>query len=317
MARKLDLTIDCKGAKERIVDFLEEKVKKEEKNGIIFELSGGVDSAVVAHLAVLAAKDPRRVIALYLPDRDSDSKFSIYAQDVAAKLGISLYIVPIDREVKRENIYKPFIIRLTSSFPLLNRLFIWGSNKIIYPVIFRKSAFVVALERGSSAKNPLTKFIYRTMATPIEEGFSARHKARRRILEQYAKNMNLLLIGCANRSEAFVGWFVKDGVDDLPVETIMDLYKSQVYQMANYLGVPEKIIKVKPSPDMLKKIGDEDMIGHTYRQIDRVAFVAENHLNPRLAFDNGVTPKEFEEIMEIHKASEWKRANPHTYPKLG
>lgn len=317
MTEKLDLRIDCEEVINKIVSFLRNKINEQKKDGIIFGLSGGIDSAVVAHLAVLAINDPVKVTALYLPDRDSDARFNNYALNVARKLGISFHVNPITDEVEKENVYKPCIIRLTSFFPILNKTIIWSSDKIIYPIFFQKPSFIVALEKGDSAKGPIAKFLYKNVASAIEEGFNARHRARRRILEKRARELNLLLIGCANRSEAFVGWFVKDGVDDLPIETIMDLYKTQVRQLAIHLGVPEKIIKVKPSPDMLKKVGDEDVIGHKYETIDKVAFVAENNLDAKLAFDAGVAPKEFDQIIKIHRLSEWKRANPHEYPKLG
>jgi NAD+ synthase len=152
------------------------------------------------------------------------------------------------------------------------------------------------------------------IASAIEEGFNIRHRTRRKVLEEYAQFYNLLLIGCANRSESFVGWFVKDGVDDLPIETILGLYKNQVRQLARYLGVPPEILEEAPSPDMFKQIGDEDVIGYPYGKIDKVAYVVENDLDPQLAFDEGVTPEELEEIKKIHTLSEWKRENPHEYP---
>ena len=125
-----------------------------------------------------------------------------------------------------------------------------------------------------------------------------------------------MLIGAANRAEAFVGWFVKDGVDDLPIELLLSLYKGQVRQMADYFEVPESITKEKPSPDMFKGLGDEDLIGYRYSVIDKVAYVEENGLTPEVAYGNGVSEQEYIRILKLHELSEWKRANPHEYPKL-
>jgi len=89
---------------------------------------------------------------------------------------------------------------------------------------------------------------------------------------------NLLCLGTANRSESFVGWFIKDGIDDFPIEAILGLYKNQVYQLARFLKVSEEILKEAPSPDMYKGMGDEDLIGYSFQKIDRVAYVLEHGL---------------------------------------
>ncbi len=320
MANQKNLTemmiIDCERVANVVVDFIRKKVREERKDGVVLGLSGGLDSSTVAFLAAKAMGKPSEVHALYLPDRDSEEKFQNYAQEVAQKLGLTFKKIVITEEVKKQGIYEPLIIKITSAFPFLNQLFVWTSNKVIYPFFFKELPFIVTLEKGESAKNFLTRLIYKAITSAIEEGLNVRHRTRRKVLEEYARTHNLLLIGCANRSESFVGWFVKDGVDDLPTETILGLYKNQVRQLARYLGVPAEILKETPSPDMFAKIGDEDIIGYSYEKIDKVAYVLTNGLDRQLAFDEGVTPKEFEEIKRIHTLSEWKRENPHEFPRL-
>ena len=80
--------------------------------------------------------------------------------------------------------------------------------------------------------------------------------------------------------------------------------------------MPGKILEEAPSPDMLKKVGDEDVVGYPYEKIDKVAYVLESGLDPQLAYDEGVTPKELEGIKRIHTLSEWKRENPHEFPTI-
>ncbi|MBE0633468.1 NAD(+) synthase, partial [Candidatus Bathyarchaeota archaeon] len=112
------------------------------------------------------------------------------------------------------------------------------------------------------------------------------------------------------------GWFVKDGVDDLPIELLLSLYKGQVRQLAEHYDVPESIIKEKPSPDMFKGLGDEDLIGFQYSTIDKVAYVKENLLYPEVAYSNGVSENDFNRILKLHELSAWKRETPHEYPKI-
>lgn len=310
------MAIDCEKVADRIANFIQKKVKEQGRDGVVLGLSGGIDSSVVAFLAVMAMKNPSKVHVLYLPDRDSEDKFQDHVQEVVRKLNLTFRKKMITEEVKSQGTYQPIILKITNALPFLNRLIVWTSNKIIYPLFFRELPFIITLTKGGSAKSPLTRLIYRGIASAIEEGFNVRHRARRRILEDYAASHNLLLVGCANRSESFVGWFVKDGVDDLPIETILGLYKNQVRQLARFLGIPAGILGEKPSPDMLKKVGDEDVIGYPYEKIDRVAYVIEHGLDPQVAFDDDITPEEFEGIRRIHILSEWKRANPHEFPDI-
>ena len=76
-------------------------------------------------------------------------------------------------------------------------------------------------------------------------------------MERLAKERNLSLIGAANLSECEVGWFVKDGIDDLPVQPMAGLYKTQVRQLAKTLDLPEPVRTQLPSPDMAKGVTDE------------------------------------------------------------
>ena len=85
---------------------------------------------------------------------------------------------------------------------------------------------------------------------------------------EYAQINNLLVIGTGNLSEATVGYFTKwgDGAHDL--NPLANLTKREVYILAKYLGVPEAIIKAKPSADLWPGQTDEDELGLTYEQID-------------------------------------------------
>lgn len=309
------MVIDCERVSSVIVDFIRTKVKEQKKNGVALGLSGGLDSATVAVLAAKAV-GPSNVYTLYLPDRDSERKFKEHAKEIADKLGVNFAIREIGKAVKEEGAYEPLIMRVTKFHPFLNRLITFSSNRIIYPLVFRETPFVVTLKKGGSAKNIFARIVYNAIAAPIENGFNIRHIQRRRILENYATENNLLLIGAANRSESFVGWFVKDGIDDLPVETLLGLYKDQVRQLAQFLVVPREILAEAPSPDMFKGIGDEDIIGYPYENIDKVAYILEHDVDRQLAYDEGITPHEFEAIENLNRLSVWKRENKREFPTL-
>ena len=80
------------------------------------------------------------------------------------------------------------------------------------------------------------------------------------LIYYHAEQQNRSVIGSVNKTEQKIGFFVKFGCDHLAdFMPIVSLYKTQVIQLANYLHVPEKIIKKAPSPDLLP--GLDDFIG--------------------------------------------------------
>lgn len=307
------MTIDCSKVSKKIHEFIHKKIDERELDGIVLGVSGGVDSAVAASVCVEAMDNPSKVHGLHLYDRDSSSKFTRSARELADKLGIHYDVIDISPRVKEQGAYNPLIMKLVPYSNLVNKGILL-TNKILSPILYGSSPYEVTLKRHDPSK--LRMGFVAGIAKTIENGFNIRHITRRKMLEEYAEKNNLLLVGAANRAEAFVGWFVKDGVDDLPVELIMDLYKGQVRQMTDYYEVPESITRERASPDMFKGLGDEDLIGHQYTSIDKVAYVEENDLSPEIAYANGVSKEKYEKIVTLHELSEWKRANPHEYPKL-
>lgn len=86
----------------------------------------------------------------------------------------------------------------------------------------------------------------------------------------YANNMNRVVAGTGNKSELMVGYFTKygdGGVDFLPIG---DLYKTEVFQFASYLGVPKNIIEKKPSAGLWVGQTDEGELGITYAELDEI-----------------------------------------------
>jgi len=309
------MVIDPEKVSNIIEEFLRKKLAEGKKDGILLGLSGGLDSAVSATLAARAA-GPSNVYALHLFDRETQPRFTNHARNLAGKLGINLEISDITEAIREQGTYQPLTIRTISLYATLNRVLVFLFRKF-YGAVFRENPYILSLKEGGKSarkRGSSTRNYYNFLAGTVGGGFNTRHIQRKRLLEDYAARKNLLLIGSANRSEAFVGWFVKDGVDDLPVETILGLYKNQVRQLARFLEVPAGILREAPSPDMMKGIKDEDIIGHRYDNIDKVAYVLEHGLGEETAVANGVSRREFGEIKKINQLSEWKRANEHEFP---
>ncbi len=99
-------------------------------------------------------------------------------------------------------------------------------------------------------------------------------KPRIRMIINYmfANLENKIVLGTSNKTELLLGYGTKFGDMAADIYPIGDLYKTQVWQLAEYIGIPTEIIRKKPSAGLWKGQTDEEELGHTYYEIDRVLF---------------------------------------------
>jgi NAD+ synthase len=308
------MTIDPQQASTIVVDFLKRKIQQTHSDGICLGLSGGVDSAVLGTLAVRAA-GTSAVHSLHLHDRDSNPMSLGLARGLGKQLGIHFEARSITPILKEQGAYASPIVRLAGCSPRLARGVIW-TGWCVYRRLAKENPFNLVLRRGEPLKGRLAHILYRALAASVERSFSARHITRRRLLEGYAAVRNLLVVGAANRTEWLTGWFVKDGIDDVPIEPLLGLYKTQVYELACFLEVPVAIIQQAPSPDMLPGLTDEAVLGFRYEKLDAVLHYLEHEGDDVEVLSSDVSPYEIEQIRRLRELSEWKRSTQHESPEF-
>ncbi|SHH97785.1 NAD(+) synthase [Marivita hallyeonensis] len=307
-----DLNIDAEKAIRDISQYLKGIVAKDRTDGVILGLSGGLDSCVMAALAVRAL-GPGSVSVVYLFDHDSDPDIADNARLMAEFLGLDLEVIEITKDMENLKIYSPLFMKLLRISKLMARI-----SASSYKLICGETPFQSTLRvgRGEVLKPWYKRFLFNTTIRHLDNGFTQRHVFRRAVLEKLAQERNLSLIGAANLSECEVGWFVKDGIDDVPVQPMTGLYKTQVRQLAKELGLPERVRSQLPSPDMANGITDEFGIGHDYADVDIVVDGFHEHLSNAEIAAQGVPEPEIEDIRKLMKLSDWKRQSPHEAPPV-
>jgi NAD+ synthase len=306
------LEIDVDMARRSIVDYLREVQSRNGNKGLLLGLSGGIDSSVLAALAV-AAVGSSSVHAAYLYDRDSEETVRSNAMLIARHLGLQLSVSDISDEMRNHKIYKPLIMRVLVLSGTLNR-----AIQRSYTLICGETPFKSTLRVGSGeALQPWYKrFLFNMSERHVDRSYCERHAYRRILLEREAGEKHLTLIGAANRSEIEVGWFVKDGIDDLRIQPLAGLFKTQVRQMAETLELPGEVCRQKPSPDMTKGISDEFGFGHSYEVVDIVIDCLDRGLSDAEIIAKGIDKGELDEIRELRRLSSWKRLSAHEPPPV-
>jgi NAD+ synthase len=134
-----------------------------------------------------------------------------------------------------------------------------------------------------------------------------KHRYRRELAEAEAERRHLQLIGAGNRSEWLTGYFTPDGIDDVEIQPIGGLYKTQVRQLAAALDVPEAVQAQAPSPDGAKGITDELDMGISYRKIDLVLDHFAGGLSRETIESAGCTDADIALVRQMKDLSAWQR----------
>lgn len=146
--------------------------------------------------------------------------------------------------------------------------------------------------------------------TPLRVGNLS---ARFRMITLYdvSARDNALVLGTSNKSELMLGYGTLFGDLASAVNPIGDLYKTEVFELASYLGVPESIVKKAPSADLWEGQSDENELGYTYAQLDAVLrkYIEERSTEAEL-LDEGFDPELVEMVIKRIYQNQFKRRMP-------
>jgi NAD+ synthase len=120
-----------------------------------------------------------------------------------------------------------------------------------------------------------------------------------------------LVLGTSNKSELMLGYGTLYGDLASALNPIGDLYKTEVFELARYLGVPASIIEKPPSADLWEGQSDENEIGYPYCDLDRVlkGYVEERYTNDEL-IESGENPQLVDMIIKRIYRNQFKRRMP-------
>ncbi len=167
--------------------------------------------------------------------------------------------------------------------------------------------------------SPLVHSVRKVCKHELDEIALGNIKARFRMLLLYeqANMRNSLVCGASNKTELLIGYFTKYGDGGSDILPIGDMYKTQIYQLAEYLAIPDVIIKKVPTAGLWKGQTDEGELGISYEKLDKILYGLERKLPiSHIAKIADVEENEVKRIKEMRKHTEHKRHLP-LIPKIG
>jgi NAD+ synthase len=258
------------------------------RKGAVVAISGGIDSSVVAALC-LNALGTARVIGLMLPEADSSPDSLHFANLLAQSLGLRTHVEDIAGILNAAGCYQRRDDAIRKVIPQYTEAY---KCKIVLPNQLNGSAYpifsvVVQSPSGecTKARLPLDSYLGIVAATDFKQ------RTRKMMEYYYADRFNYAVIGTPNRLEYDQGFFVKNGDGAADLKPIAHLYKTQVYQLAAHLGIPQEIQKRPPTTDTysLDQSQEEFYFPLPYDRMD-LCLYAKNH---------GFRPEEVAPVIEL------------------
>jgi len=242
-------------------------------------LSGGVDSALCSSLCIRAL-GKTKVLALILPEKESNPISKEYAMKQAKKTGLTTVTEDITPALEGVGTYERRDNSIREIFPEYNDQY---KSKVVLPQDLLTSDsfnfFTLMIQDGMG--NVKTARLNNERKRNILAAANTKQITRMMYLNYYAEKNNFVVCGTTNRSEYIQGFFVKYGDGGVDVEPIAHLYKTQVYQLADYVGVIPEIVKRSPSPDTFSfEVTDEEMhFRLSFDLLDLLLWAWENHIS--------------------------------------
>ena len=311
------LTLDPEKELQKICSQIRLLMRKQlKRRGLVVALSGGIDSSVSVGLATKAL-GPERVVALLMPERHSSDDTLDLSKSVAETFRVKWFHEDISRVLEAVGFYRRYDDAVRKAIPEYGDG--WKS-KIVIPNVMESKGFnlfsVVAQQPDGTQvqkRLPLEAYLEIVAATNFKQ------RTRKMFEYYYADRFNYAVVGTPNRLEYDQGFFVKLGDGAADIKPIAHLYKTQVYQMAAHLGVPEKIRMRPPTTDTysMPQGQDEFYFSLPHDKMDLCLYGKNNGYRPEeIAATLGLTS---DQVQRVYDDIDTKRSTTrylHLSPQL-
>jgi len=297
-----DIESECK----RIIDGIRDNVVgRFNRRGGVIGISGGIDSAVTM---VLAAKTlgPENILGIMLPEKDSSSDSALFAQKLADKFGVRAITEDITGALEGFGCYErrdDAVKKVLPQYdPSIHKMKIGIRNAGLFtnlPPIF---SVVIVDKNGNEQSQRLPSEEFRQ----IEAASNFKQRCRMSMLYYHAERLHYAVVGTPNKHEVEQGFFVKWGDGGADIMPIAHLYKTQVYQLARYLEVPQEIIDRTPTTDTYsaEQTQEEFFYQLPFEQMDLLWYAFKNDYDPVEV--GSVMGRTKEEILKVFSGFERK-----------
>jgi NAD+ synthase len=278
------LSIDAAATVEQVRTSMTRALARDlRRRGLVLGVSGGVDSAVCLALAVDAV-GPDRVVALLMPEADSDPESRARAQRLCDSLDVPTVVEDIAPALVALGCYQRRDAAIRRVFPDYGdgwRQKITLADGLLDTDRISYFNLTVADPDGTMHTERMPTDVYLTVVAAT----NMKQRTRKLIEYTHADARNYAVMGTPNRLEYELGFFVRGGDGLADVKPISHLYKTQVYALADHLGLPEEIRSQPPSTDTysLPQSQEEFYFALPYAEMDLLLWAWVHEVAPEQA----------------------------------
>ena len=311
------LSLDPAAEVERIRESLREiALRRFRRRGAVLGLSGGVDSAVCAALCARAF-GPDRVLALFMPERDSSGDSLRLGRAVAEAFGIPSLLEDLEPSLRALGCYERQIEAIRRVVPEYGDG--WKCKLVLPSVVERERLNVTLLSVQDPSGEARTLRLTPEAYLQLVAATNYKQRARKMTEYYHADRLNYVVCGTPNRLEYDLGFFVKQGDGAADVKPIAHLYKTQVYRLAEHLGVPEEILRRPPTTDTfsMPQTQDEFYFALPYDRMDICLYAYDRGLSSAEAAPAArLSPEQMDRVYKDITAKRRAAAYLHAPPAV-
>ena len=311
------LDFDREAEVARIATALRDQITRRlRRRGVVLGLSGGIDSTVCAALAVQSL-GADRVLGLLMPESHSAEESTPLGRLAADHLGIPTLVEDITPALEALGCYRRQEAAIRRVLPEYGPG--WRSKLVLPSVLdsgsYRVFNLVAQSPDGEQRRVRLTPAAYLELVAAT----NFKQRVRKMLEYHHADRLVYAVLGTPNRLEYDQGFFVKNGDGAADVKPIAHLYKTQVYALAEHLGLPRVIRERPPTTDTysLPQSQEEFYFSLPYARMDQCLWARNHGLAPgEAAAATGLTPVQAERVFEDIEAKRRATRYQHERPLL-
>jgi NAD+ synthase len=273
-----DVEAECQRIETRLRDNILQRLHRA---GGVVGISGGIDSSVSMALAARAL-GAENVLGIMLPEQDSSGDSAKLAQKLADKFGVKAITENITGALQGFGCYQrrdEAVKRVIPEYdPATHKMKIGVKASGLFTNLPPLFSLTIIDSKGTEQSKRLPAAEFRQ----IEAASNFKQRCRMSMLYYHAERLHYAVVGTPNKHEVEQGFFVKYGDGGADVMPIGHLYKTQVYQLAGYLGIPQEIIDRTPTTDTYtaEQTQEEFFYQLPFQQMDLLWYAYENKYVP-------------------------------------